>query len=103
MSVPTTSTDPGNDTAAERLQRWHDRDGEIGLAAECEQLRHQLAERATEVADLRERVHHLHQRVGQLEAERPRALRVPTHGHRRSFARRLYVKGRSILATLLGR
>jgi chromosome segregation ATPase len=87
----------------ERLERWAARDTAIGLAAECDQLRAQLADRETEIADLRERLQHLRQRVGQLEAERPRALRVPVEGRRASLARRVYRRLRALARRVLAR
>lgn len=44
---------------AARLARWVARDEEIGLAAQRDELRRQLAARDHEIADLRARLEHL--------------------------------------------
>jgi hypothetical protein len=96
--VPLTTESP-----EARIQRWLVRDAQVGTVAECEQLRQLLRARDAEIVDLRERLQHLRQRVGQLEAERPRAMRVPTHGVNRSLPRRIYRKARAVAARLLDR
>ena len=57
------------ETPAERLARWTATDLAIGIAAQGEQLRSQLAERVAEIDDLRARLVQLSTRVAQLEAE----------------------------------
>jgi cell division protein FtsB len=88
-----------DETPAERLARWTAADLAIGIAAQGEQLRSQLAERRAEVDDLRARLVQLTNRVAQLEAEnadlRRRASRMPLT----SFARRAYRKARSVAAS----
>ena len=87
-----------DETPAERIARWTAADAAVGLAAENDQLRAQLVDRAGEVADLRARLAQLTNRVAQLEAEnaelRRRANRVPLA----TFAHRAYRKARSALA-----
>jgi cell division protein FtsB len=86
------------ETPAERLARWTATDLAIGIAAQGEQLRSQLAERRAEVDDLRARLAQLTTRVAQLEAEnaelRRHASRVPLG----SLARRAYRWARSAAA-----
>jgi cell division protein FtsB len=90
-------------TPAERVTRWTAADAAIGLAAEAEQLRAQLAERNGETADLKARLAQMTNRVAQLEAEnadlRRTASRVPIGG----LARRVYRKARAVVATRLPR
>ena len=87
-----------NETPAERLARWTATDAAIGLAAEGNQLRAQLAERGAEVDDLRARLTQLTNRVAQVEAEnaelRRHASRVPLG----NLAHRAYRKARSAAA-----
>jgi phage shock protein A len=87
-----------DETPAERLARWTARDLAIGIAAEGQQLRSQLAERRAEADDLRARLAQLTTRVAQLEAENAelhrRAGRVPLT----TLARRVYRKARSLVA-----
>jgi regulator of replication initiation timing len=86
------------ETPAERLARWTATDLAIGIAAQGEQLRSQLAERVAEIDDLRARLAQLTTRVAQLEAEnaelRRRAGRVPMT----SLLKRVYRKLRSAAA-----
>ena len=86
------------ETPAERLARWTATDLAIGIAAQGEQLRSQLAERLAEIDDLRARLAQLTTRVAQLEAEnselRRHASRVPLT----SLVKRIYRKARSVAA-----
>ena len=86
------------ETPAERLARWTATDLAIGIAAQGEQLRSQLAERVAEIDDLRARLAQLTTRVAQLEAEnselRRHASRVPLT----SLVKRIYRKARSVAA-----
>lgn len=90
-------------TPAERIARWTAADASIGLAAEAEQLRAQLAACVADNDDLRGRLAQLTSRVAQLEADnaelRRTAHRVPITG----LARRVYRKARSIAASRLPR
>ena len=91
------------ESPAERLARWTTTDAAIGLAAEAEQLRAQLAERIAELDDLKARLAQLTSRVAQVEAEnsdlRRNASRVPMT----SIARRVYRRARSVAASRLPR
>ena len=86
------------ETPAERLARWTATDLAIGIAAQGEQLRSQLAERVAEIDDMRARLAQLTTRVAQLEAEnselRRHASRVPLT----SLVKRIYRKARSVAA-----
>ena len=86
------------ETPAERLARWTATDLAIGIAAQGEQLRSQLAERVAEIDDLRARLAQLTTRVAQREAEnselRRHASRVPLT----SLVKRIYRKARSVAA-----
>jgi regulator of replication initiation timing len=86
------------ETPAERLARWTATDLAIGIAAQGEQLRSQLAERVAEIDDLRARLAQLTTRVAQLEVEnselRRHASRVPLT----SLVKRIYRKARSAAA-----
>ncbi|MEP7045397.1 MAG: hypothetical protein ABI949_01890 [Ilumatobacteraceae bacterium] len=86
------------DTPADRLARWTAADAAIGLAAEGEQLRAQLAERIAETADLRARLAQLGNRIAQVESENAEFRRVASRVPLRSFTRRLYRKARSVAA-----
>jgi uncharacterized coiled-coil DUF342 family protein len=88
-------------TPEERLERWTSRDRAIGLAAQRDQLRHQLAARDTEVADLRERLAHLTNTVGQLQAEKAKLVGLVQHGAHGSVHYRLYRRLRSAAGRLL--
>ena len=57
------------ESPAQRLARWTAADAAIGVAAEAEQLRAQLAERIAELDDLKARLAQLTSRVAQVEAE----------------------------------
>ena len=91
------------ESPAERLARWTTTDAAIGLAAEAEQLRAQLAERIAELDDLKARLAQLTSRDAQVEAEnsdlRRNASRVPMT----SIARRVYRRARSVAASRLPR
>ena len=84
------------ETPAERLARWTATDLAIGIAAQGEQLRSQLAERVAEIDDLRVRLSQLTTRLAQLEAEnaelRRHASRVPLS----ALLKRVYRKARSV-------
>ena len=84
------------ETPAERLARWTATDLAIGMAAQGEQLRSQLAERVAEIDDLRARLNQLTTRLAQLEAEnaelRRHASRVPLS----ALLKRVYRKARSV-------
>jgi chromosome segregation ATPase len=92
-----------DETPADLLARWTATDAALGVAAEAEQLRAQLAERSTESADLRARLEQLANRVAQLEAEnaglRRVARRVPLGG----LAHRVYRRARASAARRLRR
>lgn len=86
------------ETPAERLARWTATDLAIGIAAQGEQLRSQLAERSAEIDDLRARLAQLTTCLAQLQAEnaelRRHASRVPVT----SLIKRVYRKARSVAA-----
>ena len=86
------------ETPAERLARWTATDLAIGIAAQGEQLRSQLAERRAEIDDLRVRLNQLTTRIAQLEAEnaelRRHASRVPLT----ALLKRVYRTARSVAA-----
>jgi chromosome segregation ATPase len=92
-----------NESPAERLARWTAADAAIGLAAEAEQLRTQLADRQREADDLRARLGQLTSRVAQLEAEQADLRRTANRVPVRSLARRIYRKARSVAASRLPR
>ena len=84
-----------DDTPEARLARWTAHDAAIGLAAERDELRTRLAERDREVADLRERLAHLSNANGQLQAEKARLVaQVQGRGRSGSFGSRAYRKVR---------
>ena len=97
------STDGANDSPEQRLARWTETDAAIGIAAEAQQLRARLDEKAVELEDLRARLAQLTSRVAQLEAAnaelRHTAGRVPLT----ALARRVYRRGRSAAANRLPR
>lgn len=80
--------DVRGEPVAARIARWAERDAAIGLAAELEQARLALAERAEEVAQQRARAERLAQRVAQLTAERDRLQHQVEALQRPSTARR---------------
>lgn len=100
-------TDTGNETPAERLARWTAVDESIGLAAEGEQLRAQLAARRAEVDDLRARLAQLTSRVAQVEADnadlRRAARRVSPFTLARRVVGRAYGRARTAVASRLPR
>jgi uncharacterized coiled-coil DUF342 family protein len=89
------------ESPAGRLARWAERDAAIGLAAEIDQLRAQLAERDRELANLHERADRLAQHVAQLTMERDRIQHRAQQLERPSFAGRAYRKLRRIAGRLL--
>jgi len=91
------------DPPAERLARWIERDAAIGLGAEAEQLRARLADRDRELADVREHVQRLSQRVAQLVVERDRLDQQLRAVQRPSAAQRAYRRARSLAARGLPR
>jgi chromosome segregation ATPase len=91
------------ESPAERLARWTATDVAIGIAAEAEQLRSQLAERRAEIDDLQARLSQLTSRVAQVEAENADLRRTASRVPLTSFARRVYRKARSVAASRLPR
>jgi cell division protein FtsB len=91
------------ETPAERIAGWTSTDAAIGLAAEREQLQAQLAERLTEIADLRARLANLSNRVAQLESDNADLRLVPGRVVMGKLARRVYRKARSAAAARLPR
>ena len=87
------------ETPAERLARWTATDLAIGIAAQGEQLRSQLAERVAEIDDLRARLAQLTTRVAQLEAENAELRRHASRVPMTSLVKRVYRKARSVAAT----
>ena len=85
----------------QRLARWAERDAVVGLDAELDQVRHQLAERDAEVRDLRARVEQLGNRVTQLELERNALQHVVVALGRVPVARRAYGKARRVAGRLI--
>ena len=91
------------ETPIERLARWTDADAAIGLAAEAEQLRAQLAERVTEADDLKARLAQLVNRVAQLEADNTELRRAAGRMRVGTLARKVYRRARSAAAGRLRR
>jgi regulator of replication initiation timing len=91
------------ETPQQRLARWTATDAALGIAAEAEQLEAKLAERDTEIGDLRARLVQLTNRVAQLEAENADLRRVASRVPFTSFARRIYRRARSVAARRLHR
>ena len=91
------------ESPAERLARWTTADAAIGLAAEAEQLRAQLAERCAEIDDLKARLSQLTSRVAQVEAENADLRRSASRVPMTSIARRVYRRARSVAASRLPR
>lgn len=87
---------PAEHLPAERLARWAERDAAIGLTAELEQARAQLAERDREIANLRERAERLAQRVAQLTNERDGLHRRTIALAQPSFRQRAYPLARRV-------
>lgn len=75
------------DTPEERLARWTSRDAAIGLAARCEQLQAGLDARDREIADLRERLAHLTNANGQLQAEKAKLVAMIERGGESTWRR----------------
>ncbi len=96
-------TETGEESPLERIARWTDTDAAIGVAAEAEQLRARLAERVTEIDDLKARLGQLGSRVAQLEADNAELRRAASRPSLGSLARRVYRKLRSVVAGLLPR
>lgn len=100
-------TSTSNETPAERLARWTSVDAAIGRAAEAEQLHALVAERDTEIADLRARMAQLTNRIAQVEADnadlRRTARRVPLTSLAGRVCRRAYRRARSLAGRLLRR
>jgi multidrug resistance efflux pump len=96
-----------SETPVERLARWTAIDNAIGVAAENEQLRAQLAERRGEIDDLRARLAHLTSRVAQVEADNAQLRRTAGRVSPLTLARRLcakvYRRTRSVIASRLRR
>ena len=92
-----------SESPVERLARWTTADAAIGLAAEAEQVRAQLAERDAEIRDLRSRLTHLSNRVAQLEADNGELRRAAARLPLRNLARRAYHRARSLAASRLPR
>ncbi|MGZ4792916.1 MAG: hypothetical protein ACXWBO_13710 [Ilumatobacteraceae bacterium] len=92
-----------DETPAQRLARWTATDAAIGVAAEAEQLRAQLAERGAEIDDLKARLGQLTNRVAQLEAENADLRRTASRMPPTVLARRVYRRVRSAAARRLRR
>ena len=87
---------PTSPSPDERIAQWAERDTVIGLEAEAEQLRAQLAERDTTIATLHERTDQLANRVAQLTIEND-ALRHQVAGAQQpTLTHRVYRKARSV-------
>lgn len=96
-------TQTADETPEQRLARWTSTDAAIGLAAEVEQLRAQLAERQREVDDLRVRLTQLANRLAQAEAADnagPRRAARPISLTAGQAVRRVYHRGRAIATRL---
>jgi regulator of replication initiation timing len=91
------------ETPEQRLARWTATDAAIGVAAEAEQLRAQLAERGAEIDDLKARLGQLTNRVAQLEAENAELRRTASRMPPTVLARRVYRRVRSAAARRLRR
>ncbi len=90
------------DAPEERLARWTAHDAAIGLAAERDELRAQLADRDREVADLRTRLVHLTNANGQLQAEKARLVaQVQRGAGAAAFGGRAYRKVRRTAGRVL--
>ena len=100
-------TDVGDETPEARLARWTSTDAAIGNAAEAEQLKAQLAERTTEIDDLRARLAQLSTRVAQVEADnaglRRAANRVSPFELARRACNKVYRRARSAVGKLVRR
>jgi hypothetical protein len=84
-----------------RLARWIRRDAEIGLAAQRDQLLDQLAARDREIADLRERLAHLTNALGQLRAEKAKLVGLVQRSGSGSISRQAYRRLRSMVGRTL--
>ena len=73
----------------EKLARWAERDAAVGLTAELDQARLDLAAKDAEIADLRARNEQLAQRVAQLRAERDHVTRLNRRLLKPSIPRRV--------------
>jgi predicted RNase H-like nuclease (RuvC/YqgF family) len=100
-------TGTGDETPEERLARWTATDAAIGITAEAEQLKAQVAERNVEIADLRARLAQLSSRVAQVEADNAELRRVANRVSPLTLARRacskVYRRLRSAVASRLRR
>jgi regulator of replication initiation timing len=96
-------TGSSGESPIERLARWADADAAIGVVAEAEQLRAQLAERVAEIDDLRARLGQLVSRVAQVEADNAELRRAASRMSLGSLARRVYRRARSAAASRLPR
>jgi hypothetical protein len=97
-------TGPSDDTSddtARRLARWAERDAVVGLDAELDQTRHQLAERDAEVRDLRARLEQLGNRLAQLELERSALQHRVVASQRPPTSRRVYLTTRRTAGRVL--
>jgi len=92
----TTTPDRDQVSPDARIALWAERDAAIGAAAEHEQVRHLLAARDAEIADLRQRVAHSTHTIGELQGERERLVRMVDALRRPPAAERLTeaVKGK---------
>ena len=100
-------TDARDETPGERLARWTAADAAIGLAAEAEQLRSQVADKTAEVEDLRARLAQLTTRIAQLEADNAQLRRVANRVSPVTLVRRVtgkvYRRVRSTIASRIRR
>ncbi len=100
-------SDDKDESPEQRLARWSSTDAAIGNAAEAEQLKAVLAERNTEIDDLRARLAQLSTRVAQVEADnaelRRVANRVPPLTVVRRACSKVYRRARSAVGKLVHR
>lgn len=90
-------------TPEERIARWAERDAVVGLTAEAEQLRADIAERDTTIATLRERADQLANRVAQLSIENDALRHQVAAAQRPDVTRRVYRKARSVAGRVIPR
>jgi hypothetical protein len=93
-----------NTSPQERIEQWAERDAAVGLAAEAEQLRANLAERDATIEMLTQRNGQLADRVAQLRIDNEALRRrIAVSGEVSRLARRSYVEARSVAHRLIRR